>query len=114
MIRIAAALTALVMASAAYADESAAIAKGQAAAMAKLNDPESARFSDVKVVTTNGRQIVCGHVNAKNRMGGYDGAKPFMFDPGLGVGAIIYGADRITDDVMSGLAQLQGYKNLCG
>lgn len=41
-----------------------------------LNDPESARFTDL---TTGPDGNVCGMVNAKNRMGGYVGATPFFY-----------------------------------
>jgi hypothetical protein len=42
-----------------------------------LNDPESARFSEV----TQGVLVgdVCGYVNAKNMMGGYAGKTPFYY-----------------------------------
>jgi hypothetical protein len=50
----------------------------------QLNDPESARFRDVKAaVTKNGKLVVCGEINAKNRMGGYAGYH--LFTAGYGV-----------------------------
>jgi hypothetical protein len=49
----------------------------------KLNDPDSARFSDLTAKESNGRHFVCGRVNAKNRFGGYDGFKPFLYDRGF-------------------------------
>lgn len=42
-----------------------------------LNDPESARFSQLNSGKEKGD--VCGLVNAKNRMGGYVGDTPFFF-----------------------------------
>ena len=42
-----------------------------------LNDPESARFTDLKPGKKQGD--VCGFVNAKNRMGGYVGETPFVY-----------------------------------
>jgi len=41
-----------------------------------LNDPESAQFSDIR--TNPKTDVTCGSVNAKNRMGGYVGAKRFV------------------------------------
>lgn len=48
----------------------------EATIRAQLLDPQSAQFTDVR----NGRQdgVVCGMVNAKNRMGGYVGPHPFI------------------------------------
>jgi hypothetical protein len=80
----------------------------------KLLDPASARFSDLNAKEKDGRGIVCGTVNAKNRFGGYDGAKPFLYDPAISVGAIVYGGGRITDDPYSQLAQAKGYEDSCG
>src|SRR4051812_46643190 len=42
-----------------------------------LNDPDSAKFSDLRPGTTKGD--TCGFVNAKNRMGGYVRAAPFFY-----------------------------------
>lgn len=105
---------ALLLATSAHADEDAAISRAKAAVSVKLNDPTSAQFTAVRAMTKDGRQIVCGQINAKNRMGGYDGPKPFLFDPAMAQGAIIYGAARITDDLISGMAQLKGYEDVCG
>lgn len=43
-----------------------------------LVDPNSAIFKDVKVGTNS--NYVCGFVNSKNRMGGYAGEAPFIYD----------------------------------
>ena len=48
----------------------------------QLIDPDSAKFQDVRVVETSG--AVCGFVNAKNRVGGYDGMAPFFYQAGRG------------------------------
>lgn len=45
--------------------------------LSKLNDPSSAQFSDVMTYDTD---VVCGRVNAKNRMGGYTGAQVFIYN----------------------------------
>ncbi len=49
----------------------------------KLNDPDSARFSDIFAVEKAGVKVVCGWVNAKNRYGGYEGRKPFLYHSGI-------------------------------
>jgi hypothetical protein len=111
---VAAAISLLMLSGACLADEAAALAKARAAVAAKLNDPDSAKYVDEKVIQQNGREIVCGRVNARNRFGGYDGPKPFLFDPAIKQGAIIYGGTAITDDVISGLARVQGFHDTCG
>lgn len=56
-----------------------------------LNDPESARFSQL----TPGKQSgdTCGLVNARNRMGGYVGDTPFFFEKSSGTTAIVKSPD---------------------
>lgn len=45
---------------------------------ARLKDPESARFGEMKGMSdNNGAIVVCGLVNAKNSFGGYTGMLPF-------------------------------------
>lgn len=52
--------------------------KAQKAVKNVLIDPNSAMFSDVKEgVSAN---YVCGFVNSKNRMGGYVGSSPFIYN----------------------------------
>ena len=41
-----------------------------------LVDPESVQYRDVRRYTDG---TVCGHYNAKNRMGGYTGFEPFIY-----------------------------------
>lgn len=46
----------------------------------RLNDPASAQFRNLKYVGSwlpSGESILCGEVNAKNRMGGYVGFRKF-------------------------------------
>lgn len=55
-------------------------------------DPSSAQFRDLKVgrvengnalpnfQATSGGKVLCGDVNAKNRLGGYVGFRPFIVD----------------------------------
>ncbi|WP_441280125.1 hypothetical protein [Bradyrhizobium sp. 63_E2_N1_3] len=55
-------------------------ADAKAALVRKLTDPESARYTDLfKVSTPDEGEVVCGMVNSKNRMGGYAGARGFIF-----------------------------------
>ena len=90
------------------------ITSAKAAVTKKLNDPSSAQFADIRLVKINGQEFVCGRINARNRMGGYDGFKPFLFTPSKsGYQAIIYEGAPITDDFLSQLAQLKGFKDTC-
>src|SRR4051794_39675118 len=44
-----------------------------------LFDPYSAQYEDVRKIDTDIGEMVCGLVNAKNRMGAYVGRKPFYY-----------------------------------
>ena len=117
MLRIAIVLTALHCAATARADDEEIIATGKAAVVAKLIDPNSAQFTDVRVMTKNGRQFVCGLVDAKNQKGGYDGAKPFVYitkEKSTRHSAIIYGGRSISNDRFSALAQPAAFRDVCG
>lgn len=48
----------------------------EAKVLAQLVDPESARFGKASVSADG--SVVCGTVNAKNRMGGYTGEQSYM------------------------------------
>jgi hypothetical protein len=49
-------------------------------------DPDSVQFRNVVLKPSFQRSIICGEYNAKNRLGGYVGYKPFVFNgPELGV-----------------------------
>jgi len=52
------------------------IDRAQANIAERLTDPESARYKSLVQVRRTG--AVCGRVNSKNRMGGYDGFKGFI------------------------------------
>lgn len=43
-----------------------------------LKDPSSAQFKNLRLVTGEGGEALCGEVNAKNAFGGYTGFKPFV------------------------------------
>jgi hypothetical protein len=116
MFRIAIVLTALFFAIAAHAEDNEIIANGKAAVIAKLINPGSARFRDVRLTTNNGQQFVCGHVGAQNRKGVYDD-KPFVFIPNqkdTRHSAIIYGGHSITDDRFSNFAEPTVFAEICG
>jgi hypothetical protein len=74
-----------------------------------LIDPGSAQFTDVEVIEKGGAlKAVCGEVNAKNRMGGYDGDKTFFYVPpekDMDAFVLIHGGKNITDDLHSGIAK---------
>ena len=57
---------------------------------AGLIDPASATFEGLRVVKHEQGRIVCGLVNAKNRLGGYGGRREFLYN---GHSAVIYGKD---------------------
>jgi hypothetical protein len=110
-------LVSLLGATAAHADDEEMIANGKAAVAAKLIDPDSANFTDVRVIAKNGQKFVCGFVDAKNRNGGFDGAKPFVFitsEKRAQHSAIIYGARSITDDRFSSFAEPAAFNDICG
>lgn len=67
--------------------------------LAKLNDPDSAKFRGESLHgdwTVKG-SILCGEVNAKNRMGGYVGYAPFWAASGTQADI---GSDELMADVV--------------
>jgi hypothetical protein len=59
--------------------ESANLKRAKAQLGKFLFDPYSAQFDDVREINTAIGEMVCGLVNAKNRMGAYVGRKPFYY-----------------------------------
>lgn len=59
------------------------VRKAEDAASAQLTDPDSAKFRNIRygylVRGKPDHRIVCGEINAKNRMGGYVGYTPFNY-----------------------------------
>ena len=55
-------------------------AEAERAVKSQLIDPDTAQFSDIFRNPETG--AYCGHVNAKNRLGGYTGNKRFAFNNG--------------------------------
>ena len=51
------------------------IAEAQKAVRYRLNDPDAGQFRNDRVI---GR-MVCGEVNAKNRLGAYTGFRPYAY-----------------------------------
>ena len=55
-----------------------AIERAEMLVKARLKDPFSAEFSDVRVLGTGAQERVCGLVNAKNSFGAYSGSERFL------------------------------------
>jgi len=51
---------------------------GQDAIRAKLRDPESAEFSEVRFSEKGGTKVTCGFVNSRNGFGGMGGPQRFV------------------------------------
>jgi hypothetical protein len=62
-----------------FNSDSAMIETAKAAVKGGLFDPYSAQFEDLRVVTNQNGEFICGFVNAKNKMGGYVGKAPFVY-----------------------------------
>ncbi|MEP0189762.1 MAG: hypothetical protein ABJP70_01200 [Erythrobacter sp.] len=50
----------------------------QVSVRAKLRDPDSAVFSNLRVSTKGGADVVCGEVNSRNGLGGMSGKQQFV------------------------------------
>ena len=58
-------------------------AEAQEAVAEQLDDPASAEFRDVKMVTAaDGKKYVCGGVNGKKQSGSYGGFQNFVYSIG--------------------------------
>ena len=44
----------------------------------KLKDPDSAKFSNVRISRKSGQPVACGSVNSRNGFGGMSGAQRFI------------------------------------
>ncbi|MCH4893979.1 hypothetical protein GO308_12725 [Sphingomonas sp. SFZ2018-12] len=60
--------------------ENPAIRQAKKAVTAAMRDPESARFTDVRMCGRS--NVVTGKVNGRNAFGGYTGAQDFYFGEG--------------------------------
>lgn len=61
-----------------FANDSLKIKNVTESIKARMKDPDSTQFRNLKVVTNLlGNKAVCGEVNSKNSFGGYNGFKPF-------------------------------------
>jgi hypothetical protein len=61
------------------------IAAAKAAVLKQLREPDSARFSNLKVrAAADGAKGVCGEVNARNAFGGMTGPKLIVYDGKIG------------------------------
>lgn len=64
------------------AEKSSAITSAHRSVKLKLKDPSSATFSGE---TVSSRGVVCGHVNAKNSFGAYNGASKYIYLSGSSI-----------------------------
>jgi len=55
------------------------IKEAHAAVRYELDDPASGNFRNDRVEGSGDTRIVCGEVNAKNRMGAYVGFRPYAY-----------------------------------
>lgn len=58
------------------------ISKARSTVRSDLYDADSAQFRNEQVYRPDGRTVVCGEVNSKNRLGGYSGFQPFIVTAG--------------------------------
>lgn len=73
-------LLALLLAAPSAQADDALIDAAKRAIGARMFDPYSAQFENITLgATAKGGPVVCGTVNAKNRMGGYVGRRPFWY-----------------------------------
>ncbi len=67
-------------------DPEARLDSARAAVTARLKDPASVRFGELRISapasSLGGGTVVCGFVNARNGFGGYTGMAPFVFFAG--------------------------------
>ncbi len=83
------------------------IAMAQEGMRKRLKDPESARFTDVRIGLRMAGNVgaVCGKVNSKNSFGGYSGAQRF-----IAAGDMAFLEDDMAEGEMDkSWAQLCGY-----
>jgi hypothetical protein len=110
-------LAALLCAATAHAGGDEITQSAKTAIVAKLIHPDSAHFTDFRVIDKFGRKIVCGHVGATNRTGVYDAGKPFVFlanEKNPRHSAIIYAGRSVTNDRFSNFAQPATFTEFCG
>jgi hypothetical protein len=95
-----------------FMNDSTLLAEAKKNVALSLVDPESARFSDLRIVIDGrGHRNVCGMVNAKDKFGGYAGLAPFVYfsaakqsaieATGMSVEEIVTGG-KITDLLIMG------------
>ncbi|MND45337.1 hypothetical protein D3C80_361940 [compost metagenome] len=57
--------------------QSAFVTEAQTKLTSELIDPASAQFANLRIANVDGRDILCGDVNGRNRFGGYVGFTAF-------------------------------------
>lgn len=102
----------------ASAQTPAQIEAAKAAVIAKLRDPESARWGTFRITTTKDNrgvamEVLCGTVNAKNLYGGYVGFRGFVYAPGVD-DAMIEGTDQtFTTDYVGQIVGTETVRRHC-
>ena len=83
--------------------------KAKTAMLRKLTDPDSAKWGEFFSVQGDDGPMVCGMVNAKNRMGGYDGMTGFVYLPSRDESILLFSGNV---DGNAGIATVQ-YRKHC-
>lgn len=78
-------------------------AVAKAALLRKLTDPGSAQWMDLYKVASPSGELVCGMVNAKNRMGGYNGATAFVYIPAMSQAVLMFNGVADPEPAEAGL-----------
>lgn len=79
----------------------------RAAALDGLKDPDSAKFKEIKVVSEDGRRVVCMRVNSKNGFGAYGGYKWALWRPAHdGLPASVMWEGDLGSDLEAGMSKL--------
>jgi hypothetical protein len=68
-------------------------AAAKRAVLKKLVDPESARWGEFWHGQGTSGPVICGFVNAKNRMGGYDGMRGFVYVPSVDQSILLFSGE---------------------
>lgn len=76
-----------------------AFGKAKATLTESMKDPDSTRISDLKRVSSDSSDLVCGQVNSKNSFGGYTGKKPFAYSVDQDRVAVLGEGDLLTGNI---------------
>lgn len=76
---------------------------------ANMVDPDSAQFRELVIRHRDGMRILCGEVNAKNRMGGYVGFRPFFIEGSKDGAAGSFGDPVVAPDNNAPVRELEQF-----